>query len=153
MAKRLLCLFVLAAICLIGSTEMMAQVASTGQLVGTVTDQTGAVIAGATVKIKDDATGTLFETKSTADGHFAAASLRPGTYTVTVSLQGFKSAEYRAVKIIIGQVYDLAAKLEVGALESTVVVEAGAEVLETVSTTIGTSITGKQITQLPLSSR
>jgi hypothetical protein len=153
MAKRLLCFVVLAALCLIGSTELMAQVSSSGQLVGTVTDQTGAVIAGAIVKIKDTATGTVFETKSSADGHFSASSLRPGVYTVTVSLQGFKGAEFRDVKITVGQVYDLDAKLEVGALESTVVVEAGAEVLETVSTTIGTSITGKQITQLPLASR
>jgi hypothetical protein len=153
MAKRFLCLVVLVAFCLLGSTDVMAQVSSTGQLLGTVSDQTGAVIAGATIKIKDDATGNVIETKSSADGHFSAGSLRPGTYTVAVSMQGFKSAEYRAVKVTVGQVYDLAAKLEVGALESTVVVEAGAEVLETSSTTVGTSITGKSITQLPLASR
>ena len=153
MAKRFLCFIVLAALCLIGSTELMAQVSSTGQLVGVVTDQTGAVIAGAVIKIKDDATGNVFETKSGADGHFSAASLRPGAYTVSVSLQGFKGVEYRDVKITVGQVYDLSAKLEVGAVESTVVVEAGAEILETVSTTVSSSITGKSITQLPLTTR
>jgi hypothetical protein len=153
MAKRFLCFIVLAALCLIGATELMAQVSSTGQLVGTVTDQTGAVIAGAVVKIKDDATGNVFETKSTADGHFSAASLRPGSYTVSINLQGFKGVEYKNVKVTVGQVYDLSARLEVGAVESTVVVEAGAEVLETVSTTVGSSITGKSITQLPLTSR
>ncbi len=153
MAKRFLCLVVLAAICLLGSTELVAQVSSSGQLVGTVSDQTGAVIGGAIVKVKDTATGALIETKSSAEGHFSVASLRPGSYTVTVTMTGFKAAEYRDVKIVVGQVYDLSAKLEIGAVESTVVVEAGAEVLETVSTTVGTTITGKNITQLPLVSR
>ena len=153
MAKRFLCLVVLAAICLLGSTDVLAQVSSTGTLIGTVSDQTGAVIAGATVKIKDDATGAVMETKSSADGHFTVANMKPGTYTVSVTMQGFKAAEYRSVKIVVGQTYDLSSKLEVGALESTVVVEAGAEILETSKSAVGTSIVGKSILQLPLTAR
>jgi hypothetical protein len=153
MAKRALICVLLAAFCLFVSAPLLAQVSSVGRLIGTVKDQTGAVIAGADVKVRDEATGAVIETKSGADGAFAVSSMKPGNYVVTVTMAGFKAAEYRNVKIIVNQTYDLQATMEVGAVESTVVVEAGAEVLETASPTVGTTITGKSITQLPLVSR
>jgi len=153
MAKRFNLLVLLTAFCLFGTTALMAQVPTWGRLIGTVTDQTGAVIAGADVKVRDDATGAVIETQAGADGQFSVGNLKPGMYTVSVTMQGFKAAEFRAVKIIVGQTYDLQAKMEVGAVESTVVVEAGAEVLETASPTVGTTITGKSLTQLPFTSR
>jgi hypothetical protein len=152
MAKRF-AIGLLAAVLLFSATAVLAQVVTTGRLTGRVEDQTGAVIAGADIKVRDDATGAVIETKSGSDGSFTVANLKPGIYTVTVTSQGFKAAENRGVKIITGQVYDLVVRMEVGAVESTVVVEAGAEVLETASTTISTVITGKSLTQLPFTSR
>jgi hypothetical protein len=153
MAKRALLCVLLAAFCLFVSAPTQAQVTTAGRLVGVVTDQTGAVIVGADVKVRDEATGAVIETQSGADGSFAVSNLKPGNYVVTVTMAGFKAAEFRNVKIIVGQIYDLSAKMEVGAVESTVVVEAGAVVLETASPVIGTTVTGKSITQLPFTSR
>jgi hypothetical protein len=153
MAKRFSRFLLLAVTFLVGASVVLGQVSTSGTLQGTVSDATGAVIAGADVKARDEATGTVFETKSGVDGSFRIANLRPGTYVVSISMQGFKTAEYRDVKVITGQIYELSAKLEVGEMQSTVVVEAGAVVLETASTTIGTTITGKAINTLPLTSR
>jgi hypothetical protein len=153
MTKRFSQFVVLTAFCLLVASLAGAQTSTVGTLTGTVSDATGAVIAGADVKVKDEATGAVFTTKSSADGTFTVGNLLPGTYVVSVTMTGFKTAEYRNVKITVGQIYDLSAKMEVGEVQSTVVVEAGAEVLETASTTIGTTITGRAIQTLPLSSR
>jgi len=153
MTKRFSQFVVLAVICLLAASGAWGQASSVGTLTGTVTDATGAVIAGAEVHAKDEATGATFESKSGADGSFTIASLKPGMYTVLVTMNGFKKGEFRNVKIIVGQVYDLQAKMEVGEVQSTVVIEAGAEVLETASTTIGSTVTGRAISTLPLSSR
>jgi hypothetical protein len=144
---------VLAALCLLTAGVAYGQVSTAGTLVGLVTDPTGAVVAGADVKVRDNLTGALIETKSNAEGKFVVGNLQPGLYTVTVAMAGFQTAEYRQVKISTGMIYDLRATLEVGAIESTVVVEAGAEVLQTTSTVIGTTIAGRYITQLPFTSR
>ncbi len=153
MTKHLFRFTMLAVALLAVSTALMAQVSTVGTLVGTVADPTKAVIAGADVKLKDPATGIVIETKSGADGSFVIANVRPGDYIVEVTMAGFKKAEVRGVKIVVGGTFDLQVTMQVGQIESTVVVEAGAEVLETQSTTIGTTITGKAITQLPLASR
>ncbi len=153
MTKRLNQLLVLAVICLVATAGAWGQASSVGTFTGTVTDATGAVIAGADITAKDDATGAVFQTKSGADGTFTIASLKPGTYTVTVTMAGFKKGEFRNVKIVVGQIYDLQAKMEVGEVQSTVVIEAGAEVLETASTTVGSTVTGRAINTLPLTSR
>jgi hypothetical protein len=154
MSKRLSwCLSLAAALCLLAGTAATAQVSPTGTLVGLVQDQTGAILAGADVKVKDEATGAVIDTKTNAEGKFVVASLRVGTYTVTISMTGFATAEFRNVKIVVGSTYDLKATLEIGAIETTVTVEAGAEVLQTTQTVIGATVTGRAITQLPFTSR
>jgi len=153
MSKRFAQFVFLAAFCLVSAAVLWAQVSTTGTLQGTVTDPTGAVVAGASVKVADQATGAAIETASGTDGRFVVANLKPGNYTVTVTVQGFKTGQYRDVTIVVGGVYDLPVKLAVGAVATTVTVEAGAVVLETSTTTVGTTIMGKAITQLPFTSR
>jgi len=125
----------------------------TGTLTGTTSDQSGAAIVGAKVTAVDDATHAEYATQTGADGHFTIANLNPGTYTVTVAVQGFRKSVFKDVKIIVGQTYDLTAKLELGEVTNTVLVEAGQEVVETTSATVGASITGRSITELPFTSR
>ncbi|MCI0536892.1 MAG: carboxypeptidase-like regulatory domain-containing protein [Verrucomicrobiales bacterium] len=144
---------VLAAVSLLAVGTAAAQVATSGRLTGLVTDATQASVPGANVTVADESTGTTITTQTGADGSFTVGNLKPATYTVRVSSQGFKTQEYRNVKIEVGATYTLNASLEVGEVQSTVVVEAGAEVLKTSETAVATTITGKAIQQLPMTSR
>lgn len=134
---------------LVSATRGYAQTNPTGSLVGTVLDASGAVITGATIHLTETTTGTAFDTQSGNDGHFSLGNLPPGTYSATVSRQGFQTGAYERVQIVVGQVYDLKVTLKVGAPTTTVTVEAGAQVLQTTQTEIGTTISGPVITEIP----
>jgi len=151
MSRKVAQLVFLAAALFLFTAATGAQVAPTGTLTGVVTDPQGNAVPGATVTVVDDATGTVYPVATTgAQGEFTISSLNAGTYTVTVKKEGFKQGVYKKLKIVVSEKYDLAAKLEVGEVSTTVVVEAGREVMQTQSVQIGTEITGKGITQLPL---
>src|SRR5215813_3241681 len=102
----------------------------TGALAGTVTDQTGAVVSGATVVVKNAETGQEFNTTTTGNGTFNVPALNTGTYTVTVTAQGFKKAVAAQVKIAVGTPSSINVELEVGQVSDTVTVTAvGGELL------------------------
>ena len=127
--------------------------APTGSLRGLTTDPSGAAVVGAEITVTDNATRAEYKTVSGSSGEFSVDNLNPGVYTVTVTMLGFRKSVFTDVKIIVSQIYDLAAKLEIGEVSNTVVVEAGQEVLETQSATVGSSIVGRAITELPFTSR
>jgi Carboxypeptidase regulatory-like domain len=132
-----------------------AQVAATGSLAGTVTDQQTAVVAGASVTVKNDATAQEFTATTSDNGTFNVPSLAAGTYTVTITSQGFKQAVVPDVKIAVGTPSSISVALEVGAPTEIVTVTAagGGEILQTQSATVGTTITGRQIIEQPQASR
>jgi hypothetical protein len=74
----------------------------TSAISGTVADASGAVIPGADVKLKNDATGAEFTTVTRENGTFSIPALQPGTYTVTVALMGFKTAVAKGVVVNAG---------------------------------------------------
>ena len=78
------------------------QVGSTAPLTGSVADSSGAVVPGASIVVKNNATSAQFETISIENGTFVIPALTPATYTVTVSLPGFKQAVVPDVKIVPG---------------------------------------------------
>ena len=86
----------------------------TGALAGTVTDQTGAVVSGATVVVKNEETGQEFNTTTTGNGTFNVPALNTGTYTVTVTAHGFKKAVAAQVKVAVGTPTSINVELEVG---------------------------------------
>ena len=129
-----------------------AQLNPTGTLNGTVLDPSGAVIAGATIDIKDSETGSAIQAKSDAAGRFTFANLQPGDFTVTVTASNFQTGVFKNVKVVVGQIYDLKATLQIGQVSSQVVVEAGEQVIETTQTEIGSSVSGPEITHTPSSS-
>jgi len=144
-------LFPALAITLLLATAAFAQIA--GKLVGTVHDTQGAVVPGAKVVVKNDQTQTQFTVTSEKEGDWTLPSVSSGSYTVTVSAPGFKTTVVQAVKVDAGQPTTVNTTLEVGGVGDQVVVTGGGEVLQTASANISTTITGKQIHELPFSTR
>src|SRR5215470_929221 len=111
--SRLIAVFALAAICLLlpGITETQEL---RGKITGRVTDASGAVIPGATVKVTDLARATTSTFTTSEDGLFDAPYLLPGTYQVAVELAGFKKTVQDKVEVEINETRTLNIKLEVG---------------------------------------
>jgi hypothetical protein len=130
-----------------------AQITTTGRLTGTVTDTQGALIPNAQVVARHDQTQTEYKTTANEEGGWNIPSVSNGTYTITVSAGGFKTTVNKDVKVDAGQVAALNTSLEVGGASEQVVVTGGAEVLQTETATVATTIVGRQIAELPFSTR
>src|SRR5580658_4417180 len=90
-------LFAAAGIVLVGTApSAMAQTASQGALTGRVTDQQGAVIPGAEIRIQNTGTGSFIGTMSNAEGLYTIPNIQPGNYDVTIKKQGFSTAVYKS---------------------------------------------------------
>lgn len=132
---------------------VMAQSAGTGALTGTVTDPSGAAIANATVTLTNNDTNQARTSTTGSDGTYRFNLLPPGNYKVGFSATGFKTAEVPSVAIAVTETPVLDRKLELGTQSEQVTVEANAEVLQTASSTLGTTVTTQQVVGLPLSNR
>jgi hypothetical protein len=111
------------------------------------------LIPNAQVVAKHDQTQTEYKTISNEEGGWTIPSIPNGTYTVTISAQGFKTTVTKEVKVDAGQVASVNTGLETGGASEQVVVTGGAEVLQTESSTVATTIVGRQIGELPFSTR
>lgn len=145
---------VAAALLIVASPPAFAQGGgTTAAITGIVTDTSGAVIPGANVTVRDNATGTTYEAVSSADGTFTVPALDPGTYTVQVTLMGFKVAVLSNVRVNAGVPSGVKVQLEVGGLEETVVVEGGSTMIQTQTAAVSTTLDVNQISKLPTGSR
>jgi len=123
-------------------------------LSGAVVDSQGGVIPGADVKVRNNGTGIENNAVTDANGTFTIPSLPGGTYSVTVSLQGFKTVTLTSVTLNAAVPANVKVTLQVGALEENVTVTGdSALVVQTQTPSIATNLTGTQITSLPLTSR
>ncbi len=123
-----------------------------GSIVGTVTDQSGAILPGATIKVTNVATNRVVTVQSQADGTYAVNALPIGSYTVEASKQSFK-AESTTLTIEISQVRQLNFKLQVGSSSETVEVTGAAPLVDTTNSSMGEVIEGRQVVDLPLNGR
>ncbi len=141
--------------CLLGSTQFMhAQVETTSGIRGNVTDPSGAVIAGVSVKAKNQDTGGVWETVTNDAGFYSFPSLRPGTYTVSTSHPGFKSALVQNQVAQVAQTAQVNITLELGETTETVSVSAqSAELLNTTTGEIAASIDKNLVSNVPLEGR
>jgi hypothetical protein len=127
---------------------------TTSSLTGIVADSSGGVIPGADVVAKNNATGAVTQAVSDAEGSFTIPALQPGSYTVTISLMGFKTVTMPDVQVTAGTASSIKkAVLEVGQLQETVVVTGATEIVQTESAAVATTLTTKQITSVPLPTR
>ena len=99
----------------------------TGQMYGVVTDSTGAVVSGATIKLTNDNSQAVISYETAANGSFAFIGLFPAVYNLKVSHPGFKSYEQRNIRVNTQERVDLnEIKLEVGDIATSIAVEASA---------------------------
>jgi hypothetical protein len=137
------------------SVSLLAQTSQTnGNVTGTVTDPTGAAIPGATVTLTDEATNIPLTTSTNAAGLYLFQNVNIGTYTLTVEKQGFRREVAAHQTVSTGTNLTLNLSLQIGATSETVEVKdvAGAE-LQTENATMGTSLGGAAVLQLPTISR
>src|SRR5262245_60357735 len=120
--KRVLCAVALLAGVLAWTTPSYAQGGTASTLAGVVTDASGGVIPGADVVAKHNATGVTNTAVTNAEGLFSFPGIAIGSYTVTVSLQGFKTYVANNVVLTSGVGANVKATLEVGGLEEQVTV-------------------------------
>lgn len=130
----------------------MAQTTN-GRIVVTVKDQSGATIAGATIKITNEGTNQVFEATTNESGGFVSPLLPIGFYTVSVEAEGFKTSVSEHAKVDIGQDYSISASLEAGGASEIVTVNAGEELVQTTNAEVKNVVTQKQIQELPLDGR
>jgi hypothetical protein len=130
-----------------------AQGGASSTLSGVVVDTAGGVVPGADVQIKHNATGVTETAVTNAQGAFSFPGLNIGTYTVTVTLQGFKTFIANDVVLTAGAPASVRAVLEVGGLEEQIVVSSTSEIVQTQASTITSTINTNQINKLPITSR
>ena len=126
---------------------------ATGRIIGTVIDAQGAAIAGAKVTVTNTGTNVRSEAVTNADGYYQVQNLPVGTYTVTAEREGFSKVVTSAQPLDINQALRIDVLLKVGSLTDVVRVEAQAAQVETISPTIGGTVTGAPIQNLPLNGR
>src|ERR1700691_5491075 len=142
----------LALVGVLASAEFLAQ-KGTGKIFGRAFDNQGAEIPATQVTVTNSATKDLRVATTNKDGYFQILALPIGTYKVTSEHTGFRTVVSQEQKLLINQALRIDFKMEVGAESQTVDVGAEASPVETVNPTLGQSITGRTLTNMPLNGR
>ena len=124
-----------------------------GRILGTVHDSSGAALPNATVKVTDVQRGTTRTLTTDETGTFSAPSLTPGTYTVRAEAKGFQTMERRNVQVEVARDVPLDFSLRTGEVQQEVVVSGDVPLLDTTSSTLGGTLSNKEINDLPLNGR
>jgi hypothetical protein len=147
---------VLFAVWLIGLFALLVPspaLAQTGQINGVITDNTGAVVPGATVKAVEVATGLSRDTVTGADGRYNFTSLRPTTYDITAELTGFRTSQRKGVLLQANENLTVNFSIELGALAETITVSGESPVVDVTSAALNEVVDSKRIVELPLNGR
>src|SRR6476660_4649122 len=125
----------------------------TGSITGTITDPAGAVVPNASVAARNVNTNITTETKTNSAGVFNLIFLPVGSYTVTVTATGFKTASLAPFALGVNQTVRVDQAMQVGAITESINVTEAAPSLQTESTQTGDVITATQASALPLNGR
>src|SRR5579863_5142981 len=126
---------------------------ATGSISGTISDSTGAPVAGAKVTITAPATGTTRDAVTDGNGHFVVPLLGVANYTVHVDQQGFQPAEAKGVRLQVDEHRELDFKLTLATVKENVEVSATVVSIQTADATLGQVITSQEVNDLPLNGR
>jgi hypothetical protein len=122
-------------------------------LTGIITDQTGAVVADATVTLTDPATGGVHSTVSSSTGLYSIAGLNPGDYDLKVTAKNFQTFAQTGIVINVSATFRVDVKLTVGAESQTITVSANALAVQADTNVISTLISSEQITEIATENR
>ncbi len=139
-------------VCLETPHVVWAQV-DTGSIVGTVTDQTGSVLPGATITVTSLATGQIRTVVTSTDGRYQLPGLQPATYSVGSELAGFASIVRSPVTVNIGAAVDVNFTMRLATVQETVTVTGDAPLIESTKAEMSSVINQQQLDALPSKSR
>ena len=139
----------LVAACLVAASGAHAQ-ESRGTLQGRVSDATGGVLPGATVEVLNINTGVATPTTTNEEGNYRVPFLNPGTYRVTVALDGFSKFVSDNIQLHVAEVLNVDATLQTGRLTDEVTVRATAPVVDSASAGLGQVVDARRISELPI---
>src|SRR6185295_11771312 len=125
---------------------------STATLQGNVTDQQGAVLPGATVVVRNQATGVERSLVTDAAGEYLAPSLAPGRYRIEVHLTGFQD-QAREVDLEVARTVVVSLRMSLGGLAESVNVMASTPIVETSTVSVGQVISQRTVQEIPLNGR
>src|SRR5260370_30069591 len=148
-AGRMLHVWTSAFVLLVTSSTMRGQ-AVNATLLGTVTDASGAIVAGAKVTSTEMKTGVSRSTTTNDSGNYAFANLPPGLYEVATEKQGFKKAVRSGVDVVVNTDTRVNLALEPGAISDSVVVSAETPILQTDPADVVAKIDNRQVVDHPL---
>ncbi|PYU53538.1 MAG: hypothetical protein DMG56_28930, partial [Acidobacteria bacterium] len=132
------------------SQPARAQTATSGTVIGTVTDPSGAAVLDATVVLHNKSTNSQAAQNTNAAGQYTFVNVVPGEYQVTVKKDGFRTADVVALAVDVAKNYTLDFRLELGPMGQQVQVEATAQAeLQTNDAQVGSEVTSDVMTQLP----
>lgn len=133
-------------------TQLWGQAAH-GSIVGTVTDQNGAVVPNAKITLINAASGFKREAVANVSGEYAAENIPTGTYMLVAAVPGFQKLSRSGVQLNYGQIVTVDLQLQVGSVQQTVEVHANAPLLQAQTGTVSVAITNREVQQLPLQDR
>jgi len=142
----------LAAVIAFAAFPAAAQV-TTADVVGHVTDPNALAVAGARVTVSNPSTGLVRETASSETGDFAVTLLPPGIYKISVEKQGFSTAVYDQIELVVGQKRTFDVTLKIGGASTIVTVTEEAPLIETTSSEIQGSVSPLEVRELPVVDR
>jgi len=145
---------IVAVVCLLLALSLSAfSQSTTGRILGSVTDQSGAGVSGAAVVITDTQRGTTRAVATDASGDYAAPDLQPGVYKVKAEAKGFKAVERVNIALEVAQDLRVDVTLPPGSVSETVVVTDEVPLVDSTSSTLGGTLSNSEINDLPLNGR
>jgi Carboxypeptidase regulatory-like domain len=127
--------------------------ATFGSIIGTVTDTTGAVIAGARVTVTNTLQGVTFETSTNSSGNYTQTHLATGSYSVNVAAPGFKTVIQQGVHVNVDTATRIDVTVQPGNTTETVNVNVAAPLIETDNANVSTTLTAREVAELPTFNR
>jgi hypothetical protein len=145
--KRILALFVFIALAM--AVPMFAQ-SDRATIVGTVKDSSSAVMPGVQVRVTNVATNAVETASTDSTGFYRVVNLAIGDYVVSFSKNGFKTLERKGLTLLISQVAEVDATLQVGGMSESVEVTSAPPILQTEDSTLSANLNNEAVSELPL---